>query len=111
MSTADTKRKSSILICYLCAIQAVGAFLATAVWFEGISDHTEAGGWFRLIFIWGIAPWLGATIVLAGILPSALLYFRDHHRLDLISFRISSITLGVITAETVFLKLGGFMEQ
>jgi hypothetical protein len=85
-------------------IQATLALLASILWFAAFANDNEAGGWFRLIFIWGVAPWLGAAIVLLGIVPSAVLYFRDRQRLDLISFRISGIALGLIAVETAFLK-------
>jgi hypothetical protein len=110
MSTTDPKRLFSKLVICLCAIQAALAAIATLLWFVAITNNNEAGGWFKLIFLWGVAPWLGATILLFGILPSAVLYFRDHARLDLISFRISSIALGAITVETAFLKYGGFLN-
>jgi hypothetical protein len=104
MSSTITNRLFSKLVFCLCALQAVLALLATLVWFAAFTNNNEAGGWFKLIFLWGVAPWLGAAILLFGIIPSAALYFRDRQRWDLISFRIAAIALALIAVETVSLK-------
>ena len=105
MSTTNTKRPFSTLVFWVCSIQAALGLFATAFWYEGITKDTE--GWSSMAFISAVVPLLGGGILLFGIIPSAVLYFRSHQRWDLISFRISSITLGVIALEAAYLVWRG----
>jgi hypothetical protein len=105
MSTTTTKQPFSALVFWLCFLQAVLALFASAFWYEGITKDTE--GWSSMVFISAVVPLLGGGTLLFGLIPSAVLYFRGRQRSDLMSFRISSITLGVIALEAAYLVWRG----
>ncbi len=85
-------------------IHAVGWILLAATgwaswfWAEAVRTHD---GFAALGFTLTITPWLGAAILLLGIIPSLVAYGKSKNRLDKRSLVMSGISMGILLIENV----------
>lgn len=89
------KRDFSILVCFLsCVAAAAFVLFASLMLPYGITKESE--GWTSMIFRFAVAPVIGGGALLAGVIPSGILYARGRQRIDLVSLCISGATLALV---------------
>jgi len=76
------------------------AIIATVLWFW---DVTNRDGWGDLGFMFTVAPIVGGISLLFGVIPSAILYFQERQRRDLLSLRMSVCSCLLVVGETAML--------
>ena len=97
------RRDFSILVCFLsCA--AAGAFFLVALLMLPYGITKESEGWTSMIFRFALAPAIAGGALLAGVIPSAILYARGRQRIDLISLCISGATLALVAATWLLIE-------
>lgn len=92
MPSANMKRRLSAAVLALCCLMAaISSFISV------VSFLADTEGWGEVMFIVILAPAVAGGTLIFGVLPSAILFWKQgRNRLDRVSLWISGCTLAIL---------------
>lgn len=97
------KRPLSSVACFLSCL-AGGLFILVAATQLPYAITKDSEGWSSMFFRLAVAPGIGGGALLLGVIPSAILYAKGRHRVDLVSLWVSSTTVGLVIATWLLIE-------